>query len=322
MKRFKNILYVFEPSVDQDASVARAIAVARNNQARLTLLAVLPEQVTGIGFSSAGDREREVESVRMAQQRQQMEALLAPHQESLETAFDIRRGTPFLEVIRAVLRDGHDLVMKPAEDPDWMERLFGSDDMHLLRKCPVPVWLLKPQAPQQYSCVAAALDFNPQQADDSTQASLNDLILSLASGVALTEFAQLHLLHAWDAPEAALVRVWADDPDLSEMTIVEEERRRHSAGLKKLDARLAELLGAETYGYLEPQSHLVMGAARKAIPSMVKNLQVDLLVMGTVARTGIPGLLIGNTAESLFDQLQCSVLAVKPPGFQTPVTLE
>jgi nucleotide-binding universal stress UspA family protein len=47
----------------------------------------------------------------------------------------------------------------------------------------------------------------------------------------------------------------------------------------------------------------------------------DLVVMGTVARTGIMGLLIGNTAETILDQLDCSVLAVKPEGFLTPVTL-
>jgi nucleotide-binding universal stress UspA family protein len=44
--------------------------------------------------------------------------------------------------------------------------------------------------------------------------------------------------------------------------------------------------------------------------------------MGTVARIGIPGLLIGNTAETILDQLDCSVLAVKPPGFVSPVALD
>ena len=54
---------------------------------------------------------------------------------------------------------------------------------------------------------------------------------------------------------------------------------------------------------------------------MIKKLQADLVVMGTVARTGIAGLLIGNTAEAILEQVQCSVLAVKPPGFVSPVKL-
>ena len=44
--------------------------------------------------------------------------------------------------------------------------------------------------------------------------------------------------------------------------------------------------------------------------------------MGTVGRTGIPGLLIGNTAETILQQVDCSVLAIEPPGFVTPVTLD
>jgi universal stress protein E len=44
--------------------------------------------------------------------------------------------------------------------------------------------------------------------------------------------------------------------------------------------------------------------------------------METVGRTGIPGLLMGNTAETILQQVNCSVLAIKPPGFVTPVTLD
>ena len=54
---------------------------------------------------------------------------------------------------------------------------------------------------------------------------------------------------------------------------------------------------------------------------MITRLQADLVVMGTVARTGISGLLIGNTAEAILEQVQCSVLAVKPHGFVSPVRL-
>jgi nucleotide-binding universal stress UspA family protein len=41
--------------------------------------------------------------------------------------------------------------------------------------------------------------------------------------------------------------------------------------------------------------------------------------MGTVARTGISGFVMGNTAETILSQIDCSVLAIKPPGFETPV---
>jgi nucleotide-binding universal stress UspA family protein len=44
--------------------------------------------------------------------------------------------------------------------------------------------------------------------------------------------------------------------------------------------------------------------------------------MGTVARTGVMGLIMGNTAERVLQKLRCSVLALKPAGFQCPVKLK
>ena len=61
------------------------------------------------------------------------------------------------------------------------------------------------------------------------------------------------------------------------------------------------------------------GKASKEIPLMVENYGIDLIVMGTVGRVGIPGLIIGNTTESILEQTKCSVLAIKPEGFKTPV---
>ena len=74
--------------------------------------------------------------------------------------------------------------------------------------------------------------------------------------------------------------------------------------------------------YLKPLTHLLKGSARKEIPALAKRLPVDCIVMGTVARTGIRGFIMGNTAETILEQIDCSVLAIKPHGFVTPVTLD
>jgi nucleotide-binding universal stress UspA family protein len=65
--------------------------------------------------------------------------------------------------------------------------------------------------------------------------------------------------------------------------------------------------------------HLVKGEPSDAIVYLVRKLRIDLLVMGTVCRTGIPGFIIGNTAERVLDTVDCSVLTVKPEGFVSPV---
>ena len=68
--------------------------------------------------------------------------------------------------------------------------------------------------------------------------------------------------------------------------------------------------------------HLLKGDPADVIAGFAKAGRVDLIVMGTVARTGIGGLLIGNTAETILQRVDCSVLAVKPAGFISPVGLD
>ncbi|WP_254699947.1 MULTISPECIES: hypothetical protein [unclassified Roseovarius] len=41
--------------------------------------------------------------------------------------------------------------------------------------------------------------------------------------------------------------------------------------------------------------------------------------MGPVARTGLSGVFIGNTAENSINTLECPDLAVKPDGFISPL---
>ncbi len=78
-------------------------------------------------------------------------------------------------------------------------------------------------------------------------------------------------------------------------------------------------MGKDISDYLRPQIHLVKGNPCKEISLLASKDNVDLIVMGSVARTGIPGFIIGNTAESILGQVKCSVLVVKPDGFVSPV---
>ena len=69
------------------------------------------------------------------------------------------------------------------------------------------------------------------------------------------------------------------------------------------------------------QIHHHRGQADKLIPDFVADHDIDILVMGTVARTGIPGFIIGNTAENIVQELSCSLLALKPDDFESPVKI-
>ena len=90
-----------------------------------------------------------------------------------------------------MLRNGHDLVIKPAENPNYVERIFGSDDMQLLRKCPCPVWLMQPTEKSNYECIMAAVDFDTLE-PETVGRGLNMEILERSSSLALSDFAALH----------------------------------------------------------------------------------------------------------------------------------
>lgn len=58
--------------------------------------------------------------------------------------------------------------------------------------------------------------------------------------------------------------------------------------------------------------HIEEGPADVLIPFMAHKLQAAVTVIGTVARTGLSGALIGNTAEVVLDALESDVLVLKP----------
>jgi nucleotide-binding universal stress UspA family protein len=66
--------------------------------------------------------------------------------------------------------------------------------------------------------------------------------------------------------------------------------------------------------------HLENGRPSERILASVDELVPDVLAMGSVSRSGIPGFLIGNTAERVLDALECSLLTIKPLEFESPVS--
>jgi universal stress protein E len=310
MRRFSNILYVAGGADDSPDVFERAVALAENNQAGLTVAAVL-EEVPPPWHD---------EAKRLGQAH--LERLAAAAHGRIPVATKLLHGTAFIEVIREVLRHRRDLVVKPAAaEVGLSDRLFGSSDMHLLRKCPVPVWIMRPAEPRQYRRILAAVDFGPGPA--AGQLPLNRDILEFAASLATAEFSELHVAHAWDAPGEGILRTWGGDSSGEQVaTYVEGERRLQAQQFDDLMQACGEWLGQEALDYLKPQMHLRRGSARLVIPQLARELDADLLVLGTVGRTGIRGLIVGNTAETILTRIDCSVLAVKPPGFESPVTLD
>ena len=145
----------------------------------------------------------------------------------------------------------------------------------------------------------------------------------MAISLALSEFAELHIVHVWEAVgESAMRGMFMHAPEEKIHAYVEQVQHEHAKLLQALINDVTNNLGQDALNYLKPNKHLVKGWARQEIPVLANEIDADLVVMGTVGRTGIPGFIMGNTAETILNQIDCSVLAIKPPGFQTPVTIE
>ncbi len=325
MKRFKHILCVVGAEQPCQALLEKAVALAETNQADLTAVSVAGRIPAGIGMADGGPTAIELQDALLAEHAQALETALVPYRQRLAIQSRVLVGKPFLEVIREVLRAVHDLVLKAPEDPDWLDLQFGSDDMHLLRKCHCPVWLIKCPAPPSYRRILAAVDLDDNYPMDgqATRHALNRQILQLAASLALGEFAELHVVAVWEAIGEGMMRTaFGTAPQEKVVAYVEQVRHQHAASLDACMREVEDGMGAKALEYLKPQTHLVRGWASKEIPALVRRLDADLVVMGTVGRSGIPGLIMGNTAETILHQIDCAVLAIKPPGFVTPVSLD
>jgi nucleotide-binding universal stress UspA family protein len=194
--------------------------------------------------------------------------------------------------------------------------------MHLLRKCPCPVWLVKPGAPRKFRRIVAAVDLDDAHEPDelNIRRRLNLDILEMASSLALANFSALHVVHAWEViGETSMRDGFLRVPEARVDAYVHQVKKRRETEMARLLEELNNRPNNHVLDCIEYEVHLVKGSPRKTIPSVARTVQADMVVMGTVARTGIPGFITGNTAEMILAQIESSVLAIKPEGFKTPV---
>lgn len=306
MPRFHNILLTADQHTDVP-TLTRTLALAASQGARLTLLDVV-RPITSVPL--VGISATEFQALMVEERRRALEGLAASLSGLSEPPqIQVRVGVPFIEIIRTVLAGGHDLLLRSPEGQEGSGRLFGSTDLHLLRKCPCPVWLVKPAWSQAPNRILAAVDLEWENEDETTT-TLNTRILALAAALAAARGGELHVVYAWNLFCEALLHSGRADVD---MTKALAQTRGFYA------RRLARLLQDCPLNAGRVHRHLLKGDPEAVVPALAEQEAISLIVMGTVARTGIGGLLIGNTAEKLLSRVDCSVLALKPPDFQTPV---
>lgn len=309
MVAFRSLVIDIDASAERHPALDQAVFLAQGCGASLTIVDVVPDVpraarrfvTTGVEGELVSHREQCLADIADDVRRQGVQ---------VQTA--LLRGRPAFVLIQEVLRANHDLLLRShGRSPSaGKPRPFGSIDMQLLRLCPCPVWLVSSGAPRPPARVLAAVNAVP---DDPSEQELNLRVLALAQRVIDAEGGHLTVLQAWAAFGEDVMRAHVPAEDLKEYV----ETAQHTAS-EELEA----LLTAAGVNRSRCTIELVKGYPEDAIPHYADTHEMDLVVMGTVARTGIPGLIIGNTAERLLQRLTCSVLAVKPRDFVSPVELE
>lgn len=315
MKRFKNILIVCDAADNLDGVLDRGLWLALANAARVTLIDVqeapaegLMQRLAGLGADRSATIAAEMEAGMEAERRTRIEALAARFREAgLPVETVLASGHIFIAAIRKVLQDGYDLVLKGAGARQG-RALFASEDMHLMRKCPCPVWILKADLPPRAQRILAAVD---PESEDPQNMALNTSVMELATSLAAGDEAELHVIHVWRLQEESALRTGRYTMSEGEIaSILQVEQDRHDRALQALLAAFPEA---------HPHVALVKGLPGEVIPAHAHDIGIDTIVMGTIGRTGIAGFFVGNTAETILSSVECSVLAVKPPGFRSPL---
>ena len=219
-------------------------------------------------------------------------------------------GLPFIEVTKKVQKDNYDLVILAAKaNSHRRKRFFGSTAVHLMRKCPCPVLALGSNKSKSLKRIVAAID---AYAPTEEGHKLNESILRMASHVAEIENAELHVIHAWKLPDENYLKGWGATSEFERLELVMKKQQ-------SIQKHIDEIIQKTAFNINPPIIKMLEGDAQEEIPLYAEENEIDLIVMGTVCRVGIPGNFIGNTAESILSEVSCSILALKPEGFVSPV---
>lgn len=310
MERFSSILVVIggEP---YDATMNRAVALAMKNDARLTIMDVVAPISTSF-FATEAYLPQNLETEAVAERRNELMRIASEYVATgIETAVVVRVGNPAIEIVSEVIDSGHDLVIKTANTQTGLKHLLGSVTRALMRTCPCPVWAIKPSTGVKYHTIVAAID---PLADDPEHIDLNDTLLELAISLARNEHAALHLVSVWNVPMERTLRSRLGVQECDRLIREAESQVRQS-----LDKWLEKQVSRTDEEMPPMRIHLLRGSASEKIAEVANESSADLIVMGTVCRTGLAGLFVGNTAEHLLGSVTCGVLAVKPKGFVSPV---
>lgn len=315
MNRFQNVLVGVDlscgdlfvsdkPNPPSQEAIQRALWLAKNTQARLKFFTavdvgpraeMLIQEIDGFE-TTVIDKANTVLSDAAQQARR----------EHINADFKVVMGKSWLELIREVLTAKHDLLVVGSRQVGTIRGLlWGSTCSKLLRKCPCAVWIVQPSRSVNSNAVLAATDFT----------TVSDLAVDLAASMAELNGSELHIVHAFESPTVT------DAPTRELLPMANAIQQFHEEAFADAELNLQAALRRDAVIRLPKtaHTHLLRGSPAEVICNAIKDFAIHLVVMGTVGKTGLAGMIMGNTAERLLPRIPCSILAIKPDDFESPI---
>ncbi len=311
--KLEKIIVATDFSESAAAALQQALWIAERTGAEVAVVHVLSDLRGALLAMPSEERQQlltgdigRFEHALRADSAARLESLLAPLRGrgvSLRPVTLV--GVPFLEIIYAVQKEGCDVLLVGTRGLSRLGRFFiGSTAERLVRKCPCPVWVVKAGSTGSLGSILVPVDFS----DVCAKALKLSAILAGLSGARLT------VLHVFDVPaEVTLLLDINRDPTGTQI-------RRHRSKVKRAAGeKLRAFVSQHVSQGVGAELQLARGEPASVITTWGRKVAADLVVMGSVVRTGIPGFVMGNTAEKVLRSCGRSVLTVKPDGFVSPV---
>ncbi|GAB3018114.1 universal stress protein UspE [Bowmanella dokdonensis] len=308
MINYNKLLVVIDPTQEQQKALGRAMDLARKTGASLTaFLSIYDFSYEMTTMLSVDERETMRQAV-VDDRTEWLTELVDKQVTDKSLSVDVKvvwHNRPFESIIYETLENQYDLIIKGTQGHGGLKSvIFTPTDWHLMRKAPVPVLLVKEHEWPEGGNILAAVNVGTE---DEEHKSLNQRVTRTAMEFAKTLNGRVNLVNSYPGTP---VNIAIEIPEFDPASFNQSVRNHHQDAMKTF---------ASTYGVTDEQCFVQEGLPEDVIPQVAKDMDAELVVIGTVGRHGISAALIGNTAEHVIGTLDCDVLAIKPEGFVSPL---
>ena len=305
METIKRIIAVIDPTKDDQNALARSIDLAKKSGGSITAFMTVYDFSYEMTTMLSGDEREAMRKAVLKDRELWLKDLVSPYQNININTQVIWHNRPYEAIINTVINDKYDLVIKGTHQHGALKAvIFTPTDWHLVRKCPTPVLFVKDMAWPAHGNILAAVN---AVSENDQHLSLNKRIIKDAQFLCELANAKLNLVNAYPATP---VNIAIEIPEFNPGLYNESVKKHHIESTNEL---------ASEFNLTSDQCFIEEGLPEDVIPDVAKRLNSELVVIGTVGRTGLSAALVGNTAEHVIDSLDCDVLALKPDGYVSPL---